>query len=103
VRNLKGRTITVDVAANEPVVSVMAKIAEKEQIPIEIQRLIYAGKQLDPQMLLSGYGVARDATLNLAPCLIASRGNSSETESRERDRDEWWDYVAAANRQAIKR
>ena len=72
VRNLKGRTITVDVAANEPVVSVMAKIAEKEQIPIAFQRLIYAGKQLDPQMVLSSYEIERDATLSLAPRLIAS-------------------------------
>ncbi|KAF8437170.1 ubiquitin-related domain-containing protein [Boletus edulis BED1] len=65
VRTLNGRTITLTVSPSDTVDSLMAKVEERTQIPVDQQRLIYGGKQLEPGRLLSDYRVDRDSTLHL--------------------------------------
>ncbi len=64
VRVALGRTITVDVEANESVESVKEKIWAREGVPIAMQRLFYGGKFLT-KGILSDFGVENEVTLNL--------------------------------------
>ena len=65
VKTLSGKTISVEVDDGDKIEDVKAKIEEKEGIPPEQQRLIFAGKQMDAHKTLEEYDLHDGASLSM--------------------------------------
>jgi len=73
IKTLTGRTLRVEVVPTDTIRTVKERIFRMEEIPLDEQRLIFAGRQLDDDDTLIERGIGRESTLHLVLKLVGGK------------------------------
>ncbi len=65
LKTLQGKTIPMDVNDSDTIGSIKQRIFEKEGIPVDQQRLVFNGKQLEDAQTVGSYGIEADSNVHL--------------------------------------
>lgn len=71
IKLLNGKTITLNIEATDTIGRIKEMIQSKEGIPIELQRIIFAGRDLQNERTLDYYNFQKSSTIHL---IIMARG-----------------------------
>ena len=65
VKNLTGKSIPFDVQPSDTIQTIKQRIHDKEGIPVDQQRFVYAGKELVDDRTVADYNILTDSTVHL--------------------------------------
>jgi len=65
IKTLQGKNITLDVKNTDTIASIKDKIKDIEGIPVDQQRIVFNGKQLEDNNTIADYGIEADSSLHL--------------------------------------
>ena len=74
IKTLQGKSITFDVNESMSIVELKNIIAQKEGIPVDQQRLVFHGKQLEDNNTLKDYEIQNEDNIHL---VLRLRGGDS--------------------------
>ncbi|KAF0906552.1 hypothetical protein E2562_011532 [Oryza meyeriana var. granulata] len=82
VRGFRGNTMTLRVEPTDTVESVKAILEDREDAPVDQQRLIFAGRQLEDGRTLAYYGIREESTLHLLLRLCGGGGGNKKRKKK---------------------
>lgn len=65
IKTVTGKIITLEVDQFETILSIKERIQQKEGVPPDQQRLVYAGKHLEDERYVCDYNLKKDPTVHL--------------------------------------
>ena len=65
VKTVSGRTLALEVQPTESVESVKKMLQERENVDVDHQRLVFAGKELNDSDAIGSYGISSETTVEM--------------------------------------